>query len=84
MEITKVIPVIVLILVQAIKKAELVENRWLPFVALSIGLIIGTIFAMLDQPMSWEHIVRGFLYGATASGLYDAGKSLLDSDKAIG
>lgn len=84
MEITKVIPIVVLILVQGVKKADLVEKRWLPFVALSIGIIIGTIFAILDQPMNWEHIVRGFLYGASASGLYDAGKSVLGTDKTLG
>lgn len=77
MNITMIIPPIVLILVEAFKKTKLVADRWLPFLALGCGLLVGTIFAFVEPVEALRHMVNGFLYGAASAGLYDAGKSAL-------
>lgn len=74
MDLNLFIAPVVLVLVEAVKRTEKVNTKVLPLVALGLGLIIGVIFAVIDQEQAVLHVVNGFLYGAAAAGLYDAAK----------
>jgi len=69
-----------IITVELIKKAEL-DSRWLPFIAVAVGGVLGVIYAAVYPAvtsMDWlNYIVSGVVYGAAASGVCDAGASAL-------
>jgi hypothetical protein len=73
---------IVIIIVQVIKTAwsALDTVRWGPLVSMLIGLVVvigANVFAIADVRLDWgTAILTGILAGATASGLYDAGRGL--------
>ena len=72
-----------IIAVELIKKAE-INNRWLPFIAVAVGGVLGAIYAAVYPAvvaMDWlGYIVSGIIYGAAAAGVYDAGASALKKD----
>lgn len=74
---------ITLIVVELVKKSG-INSRWLPFLAVGFGGIFGVIYAaILPAPdaIGWLHyIIGGLVYGASASGIYDAGKSALPQE----
>lgn len=74
MDLNLFIAPVVLVLVEAVKRTEKVSTKVLPLVALGLGLVIGVVFALVDQEQAVLHVVNGFLYGAAAAGLYDAAK----------
>lgn len=64
-----------LIFTELIKRLPL-DSKWLPWVAVGFGAIFGTVFAAYNGTDYMEHIVQGIIYGASASGIYDATASL--------
>lgn len=79
MNVNMLIAPLVMVLVEAVKRTELVDKRWLPLVAIVIGLIAGIGWAVYEPTQAIPHLIEGALYGAAAAGLYDAGKSTLDN-----
>lgn len=61
---------VILIFVQAIKKADL-DKRWLPFISIVLGVAVGIVFALASGADLFLYGLAGFLSGAAASGLYD-------------
>lgn len=75
MNLNMMIAPVVMVLVEALKKTERVENRLLPIVALAIGITAGAVFAIVEPELAVEHIVNGLLYGGAAAGIYDASRT---------
>lgn len=65
------------IIVEVIKRADLVSTRYLPALSIVIGMITGFVMATgFNQDLA-VYIAAGFIGGATASGVYDlASKSI--------
>ncbi len=66
---------ITLIVVELIKRTKLVNDNYLPLVAVCFGAISGAIFGVYYQVDLFEHIFMGIVFGASASGIYDTGKT---------
>jgi hypothetical protein len=67
---------IILALVQAIKQTKL-NNKWLPWIAMGLGIIAGLVSVAVTQDSNWAPAaVQGFLLGAATSGLFDGAKGL--------
>lgn len=68
-----------LIVVQLLKTLP-IESKWLPWLAVGIGGLLGLVWAVAQPEPSGmvylEYIVQGVVYGASASGIYDAGASV--------
>ncbi len=77
MNLNMMIAPVVMVLVEALKKTERVENRLLPIIALVIGIAAGAVFAIVEPELAVEHIVNGLLYGGAAAGIYDASQTSL-------
>lgn len=80
MSFTMVIAPLTLIAVQLLKTSGVVPKRWLAWTAVIFGGVVGLTFGMYYRQDLFVHIVQGLIYGASASGLYDAGKSSLPSE----
>lgn len=66
------------VLVEALKRTELVSVKALPILSLVVGSLAGLALALgfgQDVP---TFIAAGFIGGAVASGLYDGIKSVVD------
>lgn len=60
------------------------ESKWLPWIAISIGALLGVIYSLVmqDTPDTiMQRVVEGIVYGASASGIYDAGRTLGDVEE---
>lgn len=72
-----------LIVVQLLKTLP-IESKWLPWLAVGIGGLLGLVWAVVQPEPSGmvylEYIVQGVVYGASASGIYDAGASITKED----
>ena len=69
-----------LIVVELIKKSE-ISTRWLPFIAVGIGAVLGIVFAFYYGVDLLEHIVSGVIYGAAAAGIYDVGEAAIQKNE---
>jgi hypothetical protein len=69
-----IIPV-TLIIVQLLKRIEKLDNNYLPFIAVSLGLVMGLLYGLYYNQDLFVHAFYGLVYGASASGIYDVGKS---------
>lgn len=66
---------VIMVFVNLVKKED-VDKRWLPYISIGLGIAIGLVFALA---LSTDYVLygfSGFIGGATASGLFDAGKAL--------
>lgn len=63
---------IVMFLVTPIKKIETLDNRFLPYISMSIGVVAGIVFSLMFNQEIPVYSVAGLIAGATASGFYDA------------
>jgi len=68
---------ITLIIVEILKRAELVNAKYLPIVAVLFGALAGLAFGINYQVDLFEHIFMGIVFGASASGIYDTGKTVV-------
>lgn len=66
---------VVMVIVEAVKRTEKIDTKWLPLLALALGLATGTVFAIVEPEEAAEHVINGLLYGAAAAGIYDVAKS---------
>ena len=66
---------IIYVLVQGVKRTKL-DNKWLPWVAMVLGVVAGLISVVVTKDNNWSSAaVQGFLLGAATSGLFDGFKS---------
>lgn len=70
-------------IVAAIKDTEKVENKYLPFVSMGVGALVGVLCALLiisQAGFSWFTLLVGFFLGITSgaagTGTYEAQKNL--------
>ena len=70
MEFNLFIVPITVIAVQVLK--QYIPTKHVPVVALTIGGIAGLAFGLYYGGDTFEHVFTGIVYGASASGLYDA------------
>lgn len=73
MEFNLFIVPITLILTQLAK--PMVSSKWLPHMAVAIGLAAGLLYGIYYNQDLFNHAVLGLIYGASASGIYDVAKS---------
>lgn len=64
---------ITMILVQLLKTSEIVPKKWLPWVSVGFGALAGLAFGIYYTQDLFVHVFTGIVYGAAASGIYDAG-----------
>lgn len=77
MDISMLIAPSVFVIVEAVKRMEVLEKRWFPITALGLGIVLGAIFAIIEPTKAVTHVVNGLLYGASSAGIYDAGASAI-------
>lgn len=75
MDFNMLIMPVVIVVVEVIKRTEKISKNWLPAVAVGTGIVIGAVFALIEPEKAVEHVINGLLYGASAAGIYDLGKS---------
>ncbi|KRM72996.1 YrzE family protein [Lacticaseibacillus brantae] len=74
--------VIIFALTQAVKQTRL-DNRWLPWVSMAIGIVAGLVAVMATNDNNWFNGgLMGLLVGAAVSGLFDGFKGF--SSKSFG
>lgn len=59
------------IAVEVLKRAEVIDKRFLPLASVVIGAIVGFILAIGFYQDVATYIAAGFIGGAVASGIYD-------------
>ncbi|EMF0099696.1 hypothetical protein OSF83_002548 [Enterococcus hirae] len=82
---TSIISVIVLGVTQLVKQTA-INNKWLPFLNVFFGVVIGIVYALtIVHGEVAIYAWAGMLAGMSAGGFYDlpaSGKSMYQSDKA--
>lgn len=66
---------IVMIFVQLLKQSD-INKKWLPWISIGLGTGIGITVALALGAGVFLYGLAGLLAGASASGVYDAGKSV--------
>ena len=77
---TAIIPIIVA-LVQMFKMTTWVKDRFAPFLAVALGILLSFLFGA-DLGHNWSHIIfTGIIYGLSSSGLYSGIKTTSEAIK---
>ena len=77
---TAIIPIIVA-LVQMFKMTTWVQDRFAPFLAVGLGILLAFLFGE-DLGHDWSHIIfTGIIYGLSSSGLYSGIKTTSEAIK---
>ncbi|WP_277630407.1 holin [Atopococcus tabaci] len=69
------------IIVEVIKRADLVSPRYLPALSIVIGMVTGFVMATGFNQDVAIYIAAGFIAGAAASGVYDLVSNLIGGNK---
>ena len=78
---TAIVGIFAGILVEGIKRAEVLSPRSLPLISLLIGMVTGFVLAIGFKQDLATFTAAGFIGGAMASGLYDAITNLIGGSK---
>ena len=77
---TAIIPIIVA-LVQMFKMTTWIKDRFAPFLAVALGILLAFLFGE-DLGHDWSHIIfTGIIYGLSSSGLYSGIKTTSEAIK---
>ena len=77
---TAIIPIIVA-LVQMFKMTTWIQDRFAPFLAVGLGIVLAFLFGE-DFGHDWSHIIfTGIIYGLSSSGLYSGIKTTSEAIK---
>lgn len=69
---------VILGIVQAIKMLVGPTSKWIPTIAIAVGLGLIALFSVLNNvPITWEAVVNGLVASLTAVGLWGGTKSTL-------
>lgn len=79
---TLIAPVIMGV-VQAVKKAGNISKRYLPLVAIAIGMILGGLALFIDPSLS-VRLWAGGISGLASVGLFELGKNSIENDDKEG
>ena len=63
--------------VQAIKMTELVDKRYMPLVAIIVGMLLGLLATFMDIDLI-SRLWAGGSWGLTATGLFELSKNSVD------
>lgn len=74
MEFNLFIVPLTLIITQLIKSTP-IKNTWMPHISVVLGGVLGAVYALYYGGDLMTNIVTGVIYGASASGIYDAAKN---------
>lgn len=74
---------IVIAVVQTVKKAFNPKTRYLPLIALGVGIILGALATPLIEADILVRLWAGAIAGLSSMGLYDLSKVLLQDNKKI-
>lgn len=66
-------------IVQAIKQTELIPRRFLPIIAIGVGLILGSTAPFFNISLI-ERLWAGMISGLAATGLFELGKNFNHKD----
>lgn len=80
MEFNIFIAPITMIAVEMVKRAGL-ENKYLAFVAVIFGALFGALYGFVYQRDIFINAFEGLLYGASASGVWDAATKTMKEGK---
>lgn len=69
MEFNLFIVPITLIVTELLK--QYVNKKYVPLLAVLVGLVAGVVFGLHYQQDLFSHAVQGLIYGASATGLYN-------------
>lgn len=58
-------------LLQMIKQADFVNSRWLPIVAVIVGIVFGGIYAVLFNEVLPIYLLGGLIGGLASGGFYN-------------
>ena len=67
---------LVLAMVQLVKKLDFIPEKWYPVISLFFGVIVAFLL-----PEPWDpraSIIKGILFGLSASGLYSGSKKMVE------
>jgi hypothetical protein len=77
---TAIIPIVVA-LVQMFKMTNWIQDRFAPFLAVGLGILLAFLFGD-DFGNDWSHIIfTGIVYGLSSSGLYSGIKTTSEAIK---
>ena len=77
---TAIIPIIVA-LVQMFKMTTWLQDRFAPFMAIALGILLAFLFGE-DFGHNWSHVIfTGIIYGLSSSGLYSGIKTTSEAIK---
>jgi hypothetical protein len=77
---TAIIPIIIA-LVQMFKMTNWIKDRFAPFLAVGLGILLAFLFGD-DLGNAWHHIIfTGIVYGLSSSGLYSGIKTTSEAIK---
>ncbi|MGM0175671.1 holin [Enterococcus sp. DIV0800] len=62
-------------------KSSVRETRWLPFVNVAVGAIIGIVWSVSFGENKAVFLWAGIIAGLSAGGFFDLGKGLLEDPK---
>lgn len=71
-----------LIVVELLKNTKL-DNQYAVFISVIVGALAGLGFGFYYGGDIFEHTFMGFVYGAAASGIYDAGKAVTSKNNTV-
>jgi hypothetical protein len=76
------VPPILIGLVQAVKAIPAIKARtWLvPFLAAGVGVLL--TYVVENFPATWRLVLPGLSLGLASTGLYEAGKGVLEAGRA--
>lgn len=66
--------------VQAIKKTEKINKKYMPLVAILVGLVLGSAAVFMDIGLV-DRLWAGGISGLAATGLFELGKNTVESDE---
>ena len=65
--------------VQAIKMTELVDKRYMPLMAIIIGMLLGLLATFMDIDLT-SRLWAGGISGLASVGLFELGKNTVDKE----
>lgn len=76
-DILYIVPLLVAVVIEAVKKTGLLKKEWLPLASIALGIVVATVCGYFYPDQFLALLIEGVITGAAASGIYDAAKSVM-------